>query len=86
LGAKLKLEDGAVTSIHGTNTEKMARVKLQISPDCKQWYDMDEAKTLSKFRFGDTQLRCADYVKDDPVFKGVNVEDYNYEDMDLLVG
>jgi hypothetical protein len=27
-----------------------------------------------------------DYVKQDPVFKGVDVGDYNYKDIDLLVG
>jgi hypothetical protein len=26
------------------------------------------------------------YVKNNHVFKGVNVEDYNYKDLDLLVG
>jgi uncharacterized protein YbaR (Trm112 family) len=26
------------------NTKKMARVKLRISPDCKQGYDVNQAK------------------------------------------
>ncbi len=35
LGARLNFEDVAVTMLHGTNTEKMASLKLQVSPDCK---------------------------------------------------
>jgi hypothetical protein len=56
LEAKLKLEDVDVTSIHGMNTEKMATVKLQISPDCKRWYNVKYAKATARFRFSDTQL------------------------------
>ncbi len=41
---------------------------------------------MTMFRFGDTQLKWSDSVKQDPVFKGVNVGDYNYNDIDLLVG
>ncbi len=48
--------------------------------------DVDQAKTSSKFRFGDTQLRWSDYVKQDPIFKGVDVGDYNYNNICLLVG
>jgi predicted aspartyl protease len=36
LGTRLNFEEVAVTTLHGTNTEKMASVKLQVSPDCKQ--------------------------------------------------
>ncbi len=86
LGAKLKLENVNVTSIHSMNTEKMATVKLQISPDCKRWYNVEHAKTTARFRFSDTQLCWADYVKSDPFFNGVNVDDYNYKDIDLLIG
>jgi hypothetical protein len=85
LGARLNIEDVTVTTLHGTNTEKMASLKLQVSPDCKEWHDVNQVKTLTKFRFG-TQLQWSDYVKQDPVFKGVDVGDYNYNDIDLLVG
>ncbi len=85
LGTRLKFEEVAVTTLHGTNTKKMASVKLQVSPDCKQWHDVDQAKTSSKFHFGDTQLCWSDYVKRDQIFKGVDVGDYNYNDIDLLV-
>jgi hypothetical protein len=63
----------------------MASLKLQVSPNCKEWHDIKQAKTSTKFRFGDTQLHWSDYVKQDPVFKGVDVGDYNY-DIDSLVG
>jgi hypothetical protein len=86
LGAQLNFEDVAFTTLHGTNTEKMASLKLQVSPDCKEWHDINQAKMSSKFCFGDTQLRWSDYVKQDPVFKGVDVGDYNYNDIDMLVG
>jgi hypothetical protein len=68
------------------NTEKMASLKLQVSPDCKEWHDVNQAKTSTKFRFGDMQLRWSDYVEQDPIFKGVDVGDYNNNDIDLLVG
>ncbi len=48
LGAKLKLENVDVTSIHGMNTKKMATIKLQISPDCKRWHDVKHAKTTAR--------------------------------------
>jgi hypothetical protein len=86
LGTRLNFEDVAVTTLHGTNTEKMASVKLQVIPDCKQWHNVDQATTSSKFRFGDMKLRWSDYVKQDPIFKGVDIGDYNYNDIDLLVG
>jgi hypothetical protein len=86
LGAGLNFEDVTVTALHGTNTEKMASLKLQVSSDCKEWHDVNQAKTSTKFVFGDTQLQWSDYVKQDPVFKGVDVGDYNYNDIDLLVG
>jgi hypothetical protein len=86
LGARPNFEDVAITTLHSTNTEKMANLKLQVSPDCKEWHDVNQAKTSTKFCFGDTQLCWLDYVKQDPVFKGVNVGDYNYNDIDLLVG
>jgi hypothetical protein len=86
LGANLKLENVDVTSIHGMNTKKMATaVKLQISPDCKRWYDVKHAKMTARFRFSDMQLCWEDYVKSDPFLKGVNGEDYNYKDIDLLI-
>jgi hypothetical protein len=31
-------------------------------------------------------LQWSDYVKQDPVLKGIDVGDYNYNDIDLLVG
>jgi hypothetical protein len=83
LSARLNFEDVAVTTLHGTNTERMANLRLQVSPDCKEWHDVNQAKTSTKFCFGDTQLRWSDYVKQDPVFKGVDVGDYNYNDIDL---
>jgi hypothetical protein len=86
LGARLNFEDVAVTTLHGTNTEKMASLKLQVSPDCKEWHYVNQSKTSTKFRFGDTQLQWSDYVRQDPVFKGVDVGDYNYNNIDLLVG
>jgi hypothetical protein len=86
LGVRLNFEDVAVITLHGTNTEKMASLKLQVSPNCKEWHDVNQAKTLTKFLFGDTQLQWSDYVKQDPVFKGVDVGDYNYNDINLLVG
>jgi hypothetical protein len=86
LGTKLNFKEVTVTTLHGTNAEKMASVKLQVSPDCKQWHNVYQAKTSSKFCFGDTQLRWLDYIKQDPIFKGVDVGDYNYNDIDLLVG
>jgi hypothetical protein len=86
LGTRLNFEDVAVTTLHGTNTEKMASLKLQVSPDCKEWHDINQAKTSTKFCFGDTELLWSGYVKQDPVFKGVDVGDYNYNDIDLLVG
>jgi hypothetical protein len=85
LGARLNFEDVAVTTLNGTNTEKMASLKMQVSPNCKEWHNVNEAKTSTKFRFGDTQLQWSDYVRQDPVFKGVDVGDYNYNDIDLLV-
>jgi hypothetical protein len=39
----------------------------------------------TKFCFSGTPLQWSDYVKQDPVFKGVDVGDYNYNDIDLLV-
>jgi hypothetical protein len=60
LGARLNFEDVAVTTLHSTNTEKMASLKLQVSPDGKEWYNVNQAKTLTKFRFGDTQLQWSD--------------------------
>jgi hypothetical protein len=86
LGARLNFEDVAVTTLHETNTEKMASLKLQVSPYCKEWHDVNQAKTSTKFSFGDTQLQWSDHVKQDPVFKGVDVGDYNYNEIDLLVG
>jgi hypothetical protein len=77
LGARLNFEDITITMLHGTNAGKMASLKLQVSPDCKEWHDINQVKTSTKFRFGDTQLQWSDYVKQDPVFKGVNVGDYN---------
>jgi hypothetical protein len=84
LGARLNFKDIAVTTLHGTNTEKMASLKLQVSPNCKEWHDVNQAKMSTKFRFGDTQLQWSDYVRQDPVFKGVDVGDYNYNNIDLL--
>jgi hypothetical protein len=42
LGARLNFEDVAITTLHGTNTEKMAILKLQVSPDFKEWHDVDK--------------------------------------------
>jgi hypothetical protein len=83
---QLTTEDVAVTTLHSMNTEKMASLKLQVSPNCKEWHDVNHVKMSTNFCFGDTQLRWSDYVKQDPVFKGVDVGDYNYNDIDLLVG
>jgi hypothetical protein len=45
------------------NTEKMASVKLQISPDYKRWYDVVHAKTTARFHFSNTQLCWADFAR-----------------------
>jgi hypothetical protein len=85
LGTRLNFEEGALTKLHGTKTTKMASFWLQVSPGCKHWHNVDQTKTPSKFCFGDTQLRCSDYVKQDPIFKGLDVGDYNDKVIDLLV-
>jgi hypothetical protein len=50
-------------------TKKIATGKLQISPDCKRWYDIEHAKTTARFHFNDTQLCWTDYGKSNPFFK-----------------
>jgi hypothetical protein len=49
LGARLNFKDVAITTLHGTNTERMASLKLQVSPDCKEWHDVKQVKTSTKY-------------------------------------
>jgi hypothetical protein len=64
----------------------MATLELEVSPDGCEWYKVSKALTTKNFSFGDTKLQWSEYVKKDPVFEGVNVDDYDYGEIDLLIG
>ncbi len=76
----------AISTIGGPNHQKMATLELEVSPNGRKWYKVSEALTTKNFSFGDTKLQWSEYVKKDPVFKGVNVDDYDYGEVDLLIG
>jgi hypothetical protein len=86
LGARLEFQDVTVSMLNRQSSQKMGKVNLEISPDAKQWYSVTGARTTEKFNFSNTKLNWSSYVRSNPVFKGVDVSDHNYEEIDLLVG
>ncbi len=75
-----------VSTISGPDQRKMATLELEVSPDGQTWHKVPEALTMKNFSFGDTKLQWSEYVKKDPVFEGVIVDDYDYEEIDLFIG
>jgi hypothetical protein len=84
LDARLKMGNVTISTIGGPNHQKMATLELEVSPDGREWYKVSEALTTKNFSFGNTKLQWSKYVKKDPVFKDVNVDDYG--EIDLLIG
>jgi hypothetical protein len=75
-----------ISTIGGPNYQKMATLQLEVSPDGREWYKVSEALTTKNFSFGNTKQQWSEYVKKDPVFKGINVDNYDYGEIDLLIG
>jgi hypothetical protein len=86
LGARLEFEDVTVSTLNRKSSLKMGKVNLEISPDAQRWYNVTGARTTEKLNFGNTKLDWSSYVKSNPVFKGVDVSDHDYEKINLLVG
>jgi hypothetical protein len=86
LEARLKMGNVTISTIGGPNHQKMAMLELEVSPNGREWFKVSEALTTKNFSFGDTKLQWFEYIKKDPVFEGTNVDDYDYGEINLLIG
>jgi hypothetical protein len=85
-GVKLQLENKDTTTLHGKQEGPSAELDLEVSRDGQTWFKMDDVETYRHLRLPGPELKWTQFVKNNPEFKDVQVEDVSFGDVRLVLG
>jgi hypothetical protein len=85
-GRPLKFSKGSVATLHGSKTAPQASVELELSRDGIRWRPLRDVVTFKDLRLSGPELKWSEFVKKNPEFHHVEVDDVRFEDVRLIIG